>query len=119
MRRRLELGKLGLGLALLSSIFIIPMRHTSAQEASADAGHRKVKNRVTPEYPLLAKQMSVTGKVKVETTIAPDGHVTNTKVVGGSPILVSAAIDALRKWRFESAPKESTEVIEFEFRGQN
>jgi protein TonB len=119
MRKRLELARLGLGLALLFGGLIVPIRHTSAQEASADAARRKVKNRVTPEYPLLAKQMNVTGKVKIETTISPDGHVTNTKVVGGSPILVNAAIEALRKWRFESAPKESTEIIEFDFGGQN
>jgi periplasmic protein TonB len=119
MRKRLELAQFALGLTLLLGGLIVPMRNTSAQEASADASHRKVKNRVTPDYPSLAKQMNVTGKVKVETTISPDGRVTNTKVVGGSPILVNAAIDALRKWRFESAPKESTEIIEFDFGNQN
>jgi TonB family protein len=59
--------------------------------------------------------MNVTGKVKIEVTISPDGHVTSTKVVGGSPLLVGAALDALKKWRFEAAPKESTEIIEFNF----
>ena len=90
----------------------------SAQQAG-DSAKRKVKTRVTPEYPLLAKQMNVTGKVKVETTIAPDGHVIATKVVGGSPLLASSAVDAVKRWRFEPGPKETTEIIEFEFSGQN
>jgi outer membrane biosynthesis protein TonB len=32
---------------------------------------------------------------------------------------VNAALDAVKKWRFESAAKESTETIEFDFTGQN
>jgi TonB family protein len=86
-----------------------------AQETSTDAAKRKVKTRVVPDFPTLAKQMNVTGKVKIEATISPDGHVTSTKVVGGSPLLVGAALDALKKWRFETAPKESTEIVEFNF----
>ena len=60
----------------------------------------------TPEYPALAKQMNVTGKVKIEATVAADGHVAGTRVVGGSPLLVNAALDALKKWRFEPARKK-------------
>jgi TonB family protein len=67
----------------------------------------------------LAKQMHVTGKVKIEATIAADGHVISTRVVGGSPLLVNAALDALKKWRFEPASKDTTEVVEFEFNGQD
>jgi len=45
--------------------------------------------------------------------------VTNTRVVGGSPVLVGAATDALKKWRFEPAAKDSVEIIQFEFNGQS
>jgi TonB family protein len=90
----------------------------AAAAAATDAGKRKVRSKVTPEYPDLAKQMSVTGKVKIEATIAADGHVAGTKVVGGSPLLVNASLEALKKWRFEAGPKETTETIEFEFNGQ-
>src|SRR5579875_1113019 len=50
-----------------------------------------------------------------EAKIAPDGHVEDTRVIGGSPLLVNAATDALRKWRFEAGPKETTEIVEFTF----
>jgi TonB family protein len=70
-----------------------------------------------PDYPVIAKQMHITGKVKIEATIAPDGHVVSTHVVGGSPVLVSAASDALKKWKYEPGPKETTEIVEFDFDG--
>jgi periplasmic protein TonB len=115
MRKRLVAAGLGLAL-LLGGSSVIP-RKLSAQDAS-DEGRRKVRARVLPEYPALAKQMNVTGKVKIETTIAADGHVLATRVVGGSPLLVNAALDALKKWRFEPASKDTTEIIEFQFGGQ-
>lgn len=115
---RKQLIALGLGLALLGGRFSVMPRKLFAQEPTAEEGKRKVRTRVMPEYPALARQMNVTGKVKIETTIAADGHVLSTRVVGGSPLLVNAALEALKKWRFEPAPKDTTEVIEFEFQGQ-
>jgi TonB family protein len=93
-------------------------RSVCAQDSTTESGKRKVRSKVLPEYPDLAKQMNVTGKVKIEATISADGHVSATRVVGGSPLLVNAALDALKKWRFEPAPKDSAEVIEFEFGSQ-
>ena len=62
-----------------------------------DAVKRKVKTRVVPDFPPLAKQLNVTGKVKIEVTISADGRVTSTKVVGGSPLLVGSALDASKE----------------------
>jgi TonB family protein len=90
-------------------------RQASAQDASTEVSKRKVRTRVVPEYPSLAKSMNVTGKVKIEATVAADGRILGTRVVGGSPLLVNAALEALKKWRFEPAPKDTTEIVEFEF----
>jgi len=108
----------GLGLALILGGSTVPPKKASAQDSS-DEAKRKVRTKIVPDYPALAKQMNVTGKVKIEATIAADGHVISTRVVGGSPLLVNAALDALKKWRFEPAAKDTTEVVEFEFNGQN
>jgi len=106
-----------IGLALLLGGSAVQPLKASAQDAASEA-KRKVRTRVAPEYPALAKQMNVTGKVKIEATVAPDGHVTATRVVGGSPLLVNAALDALKQWHFEPGPKETKEVVEFEFSAQ-
>ena len=86
-----------------------------AQTASTDEGKRKVKTKVAPVYPELAKRMNVTGKVKIEVTIAPDGRVKSARPVGGHPLLVQACQDAVKEWKFVSAPEESTQVVEFNF----
>ena len=98
---------------LLSAIFLLPP--VFSQESPAK---RKVSHRVVPEYPTLAKQMNITGKVKIEVTVAPDGHVKATRSVGGSPLLLDAATRAVKNWKFEVGPKETTEIVEFDFNPQ-
>ncbi len=88
----------------------------SAQNGSAEeAGKRPVRSRVDPAYPPLAREMHVNGKVKIEVTVAADGAVRNTKVLGGSPLLVRAAMDALKNWKYEPSARETTETVEFHF----
>lgn len=80
---------------------------------------RKVKTKVAPVYPDIARRMNITGTVKVLVVVAPNGTLKSTKVVGGHPLLVTAAMDALKKWKFESAPEESTGIVEFKFQGND
>ena len=89
----------------------------SAQSGTTDESKRKVKTKTAPMYPELAKRMNVSGKVKIEVVITPDGHVKSTRVVGGHPLLVQACQDAVKEWKFVPAPEESTQVVEFEFHG--
>lgn len=87
-----------------------------AQNASAEAdAGRKVISRIAPAYPELAKRIHLQGMVKVEAVIRPNGAVKSTRVLGGSPVLVNAATDAVSKWKFEPGPSETTEVIELTF----
>lgn len=88
-----------------------------AQTGSTDEGKRKVKSKVLPAYPELAKRMSVTGKVKIEVVITPEGRVKSTRVIGGHPLLVQACQDAVKEWKFVPAPDESTQIVEFDFNG--
>jgi TonB family protein len=76
---------------------------------------RKVKSKVSPSYPEIARRMGLTGIVKLQLVVAPNGNVKETKVIGGHPILVTAAVDAVKKWRFETASAESTGTVEFKF----
>lgn len=96
-------------LAGISGLILHPVP-SRAQELT-----RKAKTRVAPMYPELAKRMSISGVVKVEVVVAPNGAVKSTKVVGGHPLLVNAAVDAVKKWRFETGSEETTGVVEFKF----
>jgi len=88
-----------------------------AQTSTTDEGKRKVKTRVSPIYPELAKRMNVTGKVKIEVVITPDGHVKSTRVVGGHPLLVQTCQDAVKEWKFTTGNDDTTQIVEFEFHG--
>ena len=88
-----------------------------AQSGSTDESKRKVKTKTAPLYPELARRMNVSGKVKIEVVITPDGRVKSTRVVGGHPLLVQACQDAVKEWKFVPAPEETTQVVEFEFHG--
>ncbi|MFZ0771705.1 MAG: energy transducer TonB [Candidatus Sulfotelmatobacter sp.] len=76
---------------------------------------RRAKTKVQPAYPELARKMNITGTVKVQVVVAPNGTVKEAKVVGGHPVLATAALEAAKKWRFEPAAVESTGVVDFKF----
>jgi TonB family protein len=76
---------------------------------------RRAKSKIQPVYPELARRMNITGTVKVEVVVAPNGSVKDARVVGGHPVLANSALDAARKWRFEPASVESVGVIDFKF----
>jgi Gram-negative bacterial TonB protein C-terminal len=46
---------------------------------------------------------------------APCGTVNRTEVIGGNPILVTAAQNALKAWRYSPAPTQTREVVTFSF----
>ena len=52
--------------------------------------------------------MNISGTVKIEVVVSPNGTVKDARVVGGHPVLANAALEAAKKWRFEPAPAEST-----------
>ena len=103
--RGVAIAAVGLGLAACSF----------GQSGSTDEAKRKVKTKVAPAYPELAKRMSVTGKVKIEVVITPDGRVKSTRVIGGHPLLVQACQDAVKEWKFAPAAQETTQIVEFDF----
>lgn len=80
---------------------------------------RKARTKVAPVYPELARRMNITGTVKVLVVVSASGSLKDTKVVGGNPLLVNAAMDALKKWKFEPADSESSGTVEFKFQPQD
>lgn len=84
-----------------------------SQEPTPSA--RKILTRVAPQYPDIARSMSIGGIVKVVGLVAPNGTVKSVKVMGGHPMLADAAQKALLQWKFEAAPHETSEIIEMKF----
>ena len=97
----------------LAGIAHVPAR---AQEGPTgdvkESAGRKVKSSVKPAYPEVARQMHITGTVRLEATVTPDGRVRDTRVIGGSPMLAQEASNAVKKWKYEEAAKETVETVE-------
>ena len=58
-------------------------------------------HRVQPVYPLLARQARIEGTVVLRAIISREGRIENLQVLSGHPVLVPAAIDAVRQWRYQ------------------
>jgi len=56
--------------------------------------------RVQPEYPPLAKSIHLQGSVVLAAVISKAGTIDNLQVLSGHPMLVPAAIDAVKQWRY-------------------
>lgn len=98
---------------MLSLAIIAPApRVASAQDSSQG---RKIVRKTMPVYPALARQVNLSGTVKVVAVVTPDGKVRTVEPMGGSPILIEAAKEAIVQWKFVPAAAESREVIELHF----
>jgi TonB family protein len=92
---------------LLFSIALLP-------GFAADGG-RGVKSRVKPVYPELARRMNICGTVKLQVTIAADGAVKAVKPLGGHPLLIDSAVNAVKNWKYETGKDETTELVSIAF----
>lgn len=72
---------------------------------------RKVLNNPTPTYPETARQFRLSGVVKVEVVIAPNGQIKDVKVIGGHPLLVNAVEETLKNWKYAPASSETTATL--------
>ena len=57
--------------------------------------------------------MNLSGVVKVQVEISPAGTVTSAKALGGHPVFIDSALDAVKKWRFETAQSATQQTVEF------
>ena len=96
-------------LAVCSTLAIVSGFSFAQQEqASVD---RKVVDRVMPQYPAVARTLRLSGSVRVEVVVSPNGSVKSLQVKGGHPLLAAAAADAVRRWKWVPAKIETKEPI--------
>ena len=97
------IGSIGLGL-----VIAVPPKQpvvhaqTAKPSAPIPVGGKvmeaKILKRVMPIYPQLAKNARVSGKVHLMSIIAKDGTIQKLEVIDGHPLLVGAALEAVRQW---------------------
>ncbi len=82
-----------------------PVPKEIKSKAPARVGGRvrapQVLRRVEPNYPPLARQTHLEGVVVIDAVLDENGNVVGMKVVSGHPLLIQAALDAVRQWKYQ------------------
>jgi protein TonB len=89
-------------MAVPAAVLFLGLGSLRAQEVRIPETEAKkaAVTRVDPEYPPMAKQMRLSGRVQVDVHIDEHGNVEKTEGVNGNPILTGAASNCLKKWKF-------------------
>jgi|SRR5690242_4683864 len=70
----------------------------------------KLISRIQPAYPPLAIQARIQGDVVLHAIIGKEGGVSELQVLSGHPLLVNAAVAAVRQWRYSPTLLNGTAV---------
>jgi len=73
------------------------------------------------QYPAMARQIRAEGEVVISLDVDASGKVSSARAVSGPPILRAAALDAVKRWRYQPAtlgdnPVVSTELVRVQFK---
>jgi len=75
-------------------------------------GNRRLITRVEPVYPRELQSKHIGGTVRLRITIAPNGSVESTELLGGNPILGESATAAVKRWVYAAGPaRTKTEIV--------
>lgn len=75
-----------------------PAMRIRVSQAEAE---RYLDKKVDPIYPEMARTARIQGEVVLAEIIGQDGKVVSVKVISGHPLLVPAAVDAVKQWRYK------------------
>jgi TonB family protein len=86
--------------ALLALLLVGAVHLYGQTRLTPEAAEKLLIEKREPEVPPLAKLTKTQGTVKIDITVSTSGAVTSTKVISGPPILVVAALDAVKKRKY-------------------
>ncbi|HVP44544.1 MAG TPA: TonB family protein [Terriglobales bacterium] len=76
---------------------------------------KPAKNNRPVAYPETARQMHLSGTVKLDVLVTASGKVKKVEVLGGNPLLAAAAVQAVKDWTYEPASSDTTETVIVKF----
>jgi len=84
----------------------------------------KLMHQVLPTYPAIAKTAHVSGTVRLHAIISKDGSIQELQYISGPPLLMRAAMDAVKQWKYsptllngEAVPVETQIQVIFSLGG--
>ena len=109
---------------LLSCGWLAVADDLAIRVSETDARKAAVK-KVEPEYPAMARQVRLSGRVQVDVVIDTAGNVEKVNIVRGNVLLSNSAASALKKWKFTpfvgagNKPTKAVASLTFDFHLQS
>jgi TonB family protein len=88
---------------------------TSPASSQTAPGVRKVVYKVAPKYPRELRQNEIGGIVRLSVVINPNGSVSKVTPVGGNPVLLDAATQAVKQWKYAPSDHPTTAEVQLDF----
>lgn len=90
-----------------------PKEQPQRIRVGGDVQQAQIIHQIRPVYPPLARQARIQGTVRLQAIIAKDGSIIQLEVIQGHPLLVQAATDAVKQWRYRPTllNNEPVEVV--------
>lgn len=86
-------------LMALSAAGLLVAQETEVHVSQSEA-MKAAREKPAPEYPAIAKQLHLEGEVQVQAHISENGSVEDVKPLTGNAVLASAAVNAMKHWKF-------------------
>jgi TonB family protein len=98
---RVGKGRVGILVTLLMALAAgCAMAQDADLKVTTSDAMKAATSKVAPDYPVIAKQLHIEGAVEVEAHIAEDGSVESVKPLTGNAVLTTAAVAAMKHWKF-------------------
>ena len=107
--------------ATLVMLLSFEMLASAEIRVATDDAMKAATKKTSPDYPPLAKQLKIAGRVEVDVIIDADGNVESVKVVTGNAMLTQSVVAAVKKWKFtpftqDGAPTKAIAALDFDFK---
>jgi protein TonB len=115
------MSRLSVVATLFAGLFVFGAAMNAEIRVPSDDAMKAAIQKSQPEYPPMARQMHIAGKVEVDVTIESDGSVTDVKVISGNALLTPAVVGAVKKWKFtpftsNGEPTRAVASLGFDFK---
>lgn len=88
-------------LSVLVLVAVAGFGQEAPKKVSVSEALAAVTTKVSPEYPSMARQLKVEGRVDLEAVVGENGAVEQVNIVSGNPILTRPAAESLKRWKFK------------------
>jgi TonB family protein len=107
--------------AILAMLLSFGMLASAEIRVGTDDAMKAATKKAAPDYPPVAKQLKIGGRVQVDVTIDADGNVESVRIVTGNSMLTPSVVTAVKKWKFtpftrDGAATKAVAALDFDFK---